>query len=71
MFDVKMGRYDRAEGCELVGNFLLYAFSLKDNKTDIGLYKDDGLTVAYRLAFWENQRGTSKAFLAVLLKIVH
>ena len=42
-----MGRYDRAEGCELVGNFLLYAFSLKDNKTDIGLYKDDGLTVAY------------------------
>ena len=47
LFDVKMGRYDRAEGRELVGNFLLYAFSLKDNKTDIGLYKDDGLTVAY------------------------
>ena len=45
MFDVTMGRHDRAEVCELVDNFLLYAFSLKDNKTDIGLYKDDNQAV--------------------------
>ena len=40
-----MGTYDGAEVCELVGSFLLYALSLKYNKTNIGLYRDDGLTV--------------------------
>ena len=45
LFYVTMGAYDGAEVCELVGNFLLYALSLKYNKTNIGLYKDDGLAV--------------------------
>ena len=36
---------DRVEVCELVGSFLLYALSLKYNKTNIGLYRDDGLAV--------------------------
>ena len=45
MFDVTMGAYDGAEVCELVGSFLLYELSLKYNKTNIGLYRDDGLTV--------------------------
>ena len=40
-----MGAYDGAEVCELVGSFLLYALSLKYNKTNIGLYRDDGLAV--------------------------
>ena len=40
-----MGAYDGAEVCELVGSFLLYALSLKYNKRNIGLYRDDGLAV--------------------------
>ena len=40
-----MGAYDGAEVCELVGSFLLYALSLKYNKRNIGLYRNDGLAV--------------------------
>ena len=40
-----MGPCDGAEVCEPVGSFLLYALSLKYNKTTIGLYIDDGLAV--------------------------
>ena len=36
LFDVTMRAYDGAEVCELVGNFLLYASSLKYDKTNIG-----------------------------------
>ena len=45
LFHVITGAYDGAEVCELVGSFLLYALSLKYNKTNIGLYRDDGLAV--------------------------
>ena len=45
LFDVKMAAYDGAEVCELASSFLLYALSLKYNKTNIGLYRDDGLAV--------------------------
>ena len=45
LFDVTMGTYDGAEVCELVGSFFLYALSLKYNKENIGLYRDDGLAV--------------------------
>ena len=45
LFDVTMGAFDGAEVCELVGNFLLYQLSIKFNKNDIGLYRDDGLAV--------------------------
>ena len=38
-----MGAYDGAEVCELACSFLRYALSLKYNKTNIGLYRDDGL----------------------------
>ena len=44
-FDLTMGAYDGAEVCELVGTFLLYKLSLKYNKNDIGLYRDDGLAI--------------------------
>ena len=40
-----MGAYDWAEVCELVGAFLLYKVSLKHNKNNIGLYRDDGLAI--------------------------
>ena len=43
MFNLIMGAYDGAEVCELACSFLRYALSLKYNKTNIGLYRDDGL----------------------------
>ena len=52
LFDVTMGAYDRTEEWELVGSFLLYALSLKYNKTNTGLYRDD------RLAVFRNVSGT-------------
>ena len=45
LLDVTMGAYDWAEVCELVGTFLLYKLSLKYNKSNIGLYRDDGLAI--------------------------
>ena len=45
LFDVTMGTYDGAEVCELVGIFILYLVSLKYNKNNIGLFRDDGLAV--------------------------
>ena len=45
LFDVTMGAYDGAEVCELVGTFLLYKLSLKYNKNNIGIYRDDGLAI--------------------------
>ena len=40
-----MGAYDGHEVCKLVRSFLLYGLSLEYNKTNIGLYRDDGLAV--------------------------
>ena len=40
-----MGAYDGVEVCELLGTFLLYKLSLKYNKNDISLYRDDGLAI--------------------------
>jgi len=41
-FDVKMGSFDRAETCELVGCYLLSLLTEKCGQ-NIGLYRDDGL----------------------------
>ena len=43
MFDVTMGSNDGAEVCELVGLYILSILSRKYQKSDIGLYRDDGL----------------------------
>ena len=40
-----MGACDGAEVCELVGNYFLYELSRLYEKKDIGLYRDNGLTV--------------------------
>ena len=40
-----MGAYDGAEVCELVGTFLLNKLSLKYNKNEIGLYREDSLAI--------------------------
>ena len=44
-FDVPMGCYDGAELCELVGSFILNKLTSIVNKSDIGLYRDDGLGI--------------------------
>ena len=45
LFYVTMGAYDEAEVFELVGTFLLYELSLKYNKNNTGLYRDDGVAI--------------------------
>ena len=45
MFNITMYAYYESEVCELVGSYLLYALSVKYNKTNIGLYRGDGLAV--------------------------
>ena len=44
-FDVTMGSYDGAEVCELAGLFMLNELSKKFDKDNIGLNRDDGLSV--------------------------
>ena len=44
--------YDGAELCELVGTFLLEKISEICNKSNIGLYRDDGLSI------FRNKSGT-------------
>ena len=48
-----MGSYDGAEICGLVGLLILRKLSSLVKKTDVGLYRDDGLIVA------RNMRGRS------------
>ena len=50
-FDVTMGSYDGAEVCEVVALFMLDIISKKYLKENIGLYRDDGLSV------FKNQTG--------------
>ena len=44
-FDVTIGSYDGAEVCELVGTYILNSLSNFIEKTEIGLYRNDGLLV--------------------------
>ena len=41
-----MGAYDGAEICELVGIFMLSLSSKRYSSNNIGLYRDDGLSVS-------------------------
>ena len=50
IFDVTMGAYDGAEICELVGIYILSILSTKCGKGNIGLYRDDGLSVFENLS---------------------
>ena len=45
LFDVTMGSFDGAEVCELVGLYLLEKLSNLLGKTEVGLYRDDGLAI--------------------------
>ena len=45
LFDVSMGAYDGEEVCELIGIFLLNLLGRQYDPKNIGLYRDDGLSI--------------------------
>ena len=63
-FNIPMGCYDDAEVCELVGSFILNKLTSIINKSDIGLYRDDGLGIFYNLSKPEIKR-KKKAIIKV------
>ena len=48
-FNVTMGSYNGAEICELVGIYMLSHLSTIIDKSDCGLYRDDGLLVLHNV----------------------
>ena len=67
LFDVTMGAFDGAEVCELVGCFLLSLIPEKYKKENIGLYRDDGLSVFKNVSGPESER-IKKDFQALFRK---
>ena len=59
LFDMKMGPYDGAEICELVGTFLLDKISVKYDKNCIGEYCDNGFSV-FKNSTWKNKKDLTK-----------
>ena len=55
-FEVNMGAYDGAEICELVGKFMLSLLSKKYSSNNIGLYRDDGLSVFRKISGQQAQK---------------
>ena len=45
LFDIAIGAYDGAKVCELAVTFLLKKISEICNKSEIGLYREDGLLI--------------------------
>ena len=66
LFDVTMGAYDGAEVCELVGTYMLNIIGEKYDKTEIGLYRDDGLAISKNQSGPQNER--MKKFLQKAFK---
>ena len=54
--DVSAGCYDGVEVCELVGSFILNKLTYTANKSDIGIYHDDGLGIFYNVSKPEIER---------------
>ena len=67
LFDVTMGAWDGAEVCELVEIFLLNKISEKYNKSDAGLYRDDGLAVFKNIS-GPTSEGIKKNFQSLFKK---
>ena len=55
-FDVSAGCYDGVEVCEIVGSFILNKLTYTANKSDIGIYHDDGLGIFYNVSKPEIER---------------
>ena len=51
-----MGCYEGAKLCELVGSFILNKLKSIVNKSDLGLYCDDGLGIFHNLLKPETER---------------
>ena len=49
LFNVTIRAHDGAEICELVGTFLLDKISVKDDKNNIVLYRENGFSVFKKL----------------------
>ena len=45
LFDIAMGAFDGAEGCEFATNFLLHKLSEKYKRKNFVLYRDVGLVI--------------------------
>lgn len=60
-----MGAYDFAEICELVGTFLLLLLRKKYNSNNIGLYRDD------RLSVFKNISGLALSRVSYVMNIVN
>ena len=60
-----MGSYDFAEICELVGTFLLLLLRKKYNSNNIGLYRDD------RLSVFKNISGLALSRVSYVMNIVN
>ena len=50
------GCYDGAKLCELVGSFILNILTSIVNKSEIGLYRHDGLEIFYNVSKPEIER---------------
>lgn len=67
-FDVTMGCYDGAEICEFIGIFILSSLGIELGKSQIGLYRDDGLAVVKNLSNQQIDR-TRKTIIKIFKDI--
>ena len=70
LFNVKMGAYDGAEVCELVGTFSLDKISVEYHENSIGLYHDHNLSV-FKNSTWKNKKELRKNIFNINLKVVN
>ena len=59
-FDVPMGCFDGAEICELVGSLILTKLCNVLQRENVGLYRDDGLTIVKQMPGPELERKRKK-----------
>ena len=55
-FDVTTGAYDGAEICELVGISMLSLLNKTFSSNNIGLYRDDGLSLFRNISGWQAEK---------------
>lgn len=55
-FDVTMEAYDRAEVYELIGIYTLYLIGKKYSSKNIGINRDNGLSVFKNVSFSKNKK---------------
>ena len=53
-----MSAYDGADGCELIGTFMLLLLSKHISKNHIGLYRDVGLAILKKISGPEAEKAS-------------